>query len=187
MAHRRFLVFALVLTTAFAPSAARAASPAPGPNAVVLWNSNAQNEIYEVAREGPFVASRSFAMVQGAVYDAVNSIAGTPYEPYLIAPPARRTDSADAAVAAAAGGVLLSLYPGRADAIRERYAAALARIPDGRSKSGGVAVGDRAAAAMIAARAGDGAYSGATWTVGTAPGQWRPTPPSALTSLRSRV
>jgi PAP2 superfamily protein len=177
MAHRRLLAAvitsALALTGAFVPSAAQA----QGPNAVIVWNTNAQNEIYEVAREGPYVASRSFAMVQGAVYDAVNAIAGTPYQPYLTAPHARRTDSADAAVAAAATGVLLSLYPARAEAIRAVYAAALARIPDGRSKRGGIAVGDRTAAAMIAARAGDGAFGDAIWPVGTAPGQWRPTPP----------
>lgn len=33
---------------------------------------------------------------------------------------------------------------------------------------------------MIAARVGDGAFSDATWRVGTEPGQWRPTPPDFL-------
>jgi len=52
-------------------------------------------------------------------------------------------------------------------------------IRDGRAKRGGIAVGERAAAAMIAGRAGDGAFDpAAAWTVGTAPGQWRPTPPA---------
>ncbi|GIM96171.1 hypothetical protein Ato02nite_079640 [Paractinoplanes toevensis] len=170
------LAVAALLVTAFAP--APAARAATGTNAVVLWNSNAQTAIYEVARQGPYVAPRSFAMVQGAVYDAVNAIAGTPYQPYLRAPRAHRGDSADAAVAAAAYRVLLSLFPAQSPDLDGMYAAALAPIPDGRAKRGGIAVGEQAAADMIAARVGDGAFGPATWTVGTAPGQWRPTPPA---------
>ncbi|MFC3988506.1 vanadium-dependent haloperoxidase [Actinoplanes siamensis] len=137
-----------------------------------------QNEIYEVARQSPATAARSFAMVQGAVYDAVNAVAGVPYQPYLIAPRARRGSSADAAVAAAASGVLLSLFPEQAATIREQYDAALAEIPDGPAETGGVAVGRQAAGAMIAARAGDGAFDADTWNVSSVPGQWRPTPPT---------
>jgi hypothetical protein len=117
-------------------------------------------------------------MVQGAVYDAVNAIAGTPYQPYLIAPRARRGDSADAAVATAAHRVLVSLFPGQAASLDAMYATSLAAIPDGRAKTGGIAVGAETAAAMIAARADDGVNGPQTWTVGAAPGQWRPTPPA---------
>jgi hypothetical protein len=80
---------ALAVSLAVSPAAAQA-RPVATPNAVITWNSHAQTAIYEVARQSPTATSRSFAMVQGAVYDAVNAIAGTPYEPYLIAPrPAR--------------------------------------------------------------------------------------------------
>ncbi|MFD0820001.1 vanadium-dependent haloperoxidase, partial [Micromonospora zhanjiangensis] len=41
-----------------------------------------------------------------------------------------------------------------------------------------VAVGARAAAAMIDARRGDGSFGSQTFPVGTLPGQWRPTPPT---------
>lgn len=167
---------ALVVSSAVAPGARADAGGAP--NAVVVWNSNAQTAIYEVARQAPYVAPRSFAMVQGAVYDAVNAIAGAPYQPYLIAPKAHRGDSADAAVATAAHGVLVSLFPDQTASLDTRYAASLAAVPDGRGKAGGIAVGRRTAGAMIAARAGDGAFGNQTWTVGTAPGQWRPTPPT---------
>jgi hypothetical protein len=119
-------------------------------------------------------------MVQGAVYDAVNAIAGTPYEPYLVAPRTRPGDSTPAAVATAAYRVLLSLFPGQADALRAQYDESLAAIRDGASKRGGIAAGEAAAAAMIAARQDDGAFSDAKWTVGDAPGQWRPTPPDFL-------
>ncbi|MEV4348429.1 vanadium-dependent haloperoxidase [Actinoplanes sp. NPDC049596] len=165
-----------VLALTLAPAPAQAT--ATGVNAVVTWNANAQTAIYEVARQAPYVAPRSFAMVHGAIYDAVNAIAGTPYEPYLVAPPAHRGDSADAAVAAAAYRVLLNLFPAQSDALRQQYDTALAAIPGGRAKTRGITVGETAAAAMITARQGDGAFEPATWNVSAAPGQWRPTPPT---------
>jgi hypothetical protein len=170
------VVGGLTVPVAVAPAAAQAGSAAT-PNAVITWNTHAQTAIYEVARQSPTTTTRSFAMVQGAVYDAVNAIAGTPYEPYLIAPRTRPGDSAPAAVATAAYHVLLSLFPDQAESLRAQYDESLAAIPDGRSKRGGIAVGEDAAAAMIAARRDDGAFSDATWRVGTAPGEWRPTPP----------
>jgi hypothetical protein len=162
----------VVLTPTAAP-----AQPAAAPHAVLTWNIHAQTAIYEVGRQSPTAGTRSFAMVQGAVYDAVNTIAGTPYEPYLVAPPARRGDSAPAAVATAAHRVLHSLFPAQADALRAQYDEALAGIPDGLAERGGIRIGEAAAAAMIAARRDDGAFSAATWPVGTAPGEYRLTPP----------
>ncbi|MBB4764748.1 hypothetical protein ACFQFC_11115 [Amorphoplanes digitatis] len=73
--------------------------------------------------------------------------------------------------------VLLSLFPAQADALRARYDEALAVISDGRAKRGGIRVGKAAAAATIADRRDDGAFSDATWPVGTAPGAYRLTPP----------
>ena len=170
-------VLALTAPLVAAPNAAQAATTT---NAVITWNANAENAIFDVARQSPTATARSFAMVQGAVYDAVNAIAGTPYEPYLVAPRTRRGDSTPAAVATAAYRVLLSLFPAQADALRAQYDAYLATIPDGRAKRGGIAVGEQTAAAMIAFRVDDGAFSDAQWPVGTAPGQWRPTPPGFL-------
>ncbi|GAA3935629.1 vanadium-dependent haloperoxidase [Actinoplanes auranticolor] len=163
--------------TALTPTAAPAAPAAP-PNAVLTWNIHAQTAIYEVARQSPTAGTRSFAMVQGAVYDAVNAIAGAPYEPYLVAPRAHRGDSAPAAVATAAHRVLLALFPAQADALRAQYDEALAPIADGPAERGGIRVGEAAAAAMIADRRDDGAFGDATWPVGTTPGAYRLTPPN---------
>jgi hypothetical protein len=159
------------------PVAAQAGT-ASGGNAVITWNLHAQTAIYEVARQPPYVTGRSFAMVQGAVYDAVNAVAGVPYQPYLVAPRSRRGDSADAAVASAAYRVLLSMFPGQEAGLTAQYDQSLAAIRDGRGKRGGIAVGEQAAAAMIEARRDDGAFGAGTWNVSTAPGQWRPTPPA---------
>jgi hypothetical protein len=176
------LAVALAVPAAVAPAAAQAgpATATHRPNAVVTWNTHAETAIFDVARQSPTAAARSFAMVQGAVYDAVNAIAGTPYEPYLAAPRARGDDSVPAAVATAAYRVLLSMFPDQATALRAQYDAALAEIRDGRAERGGIAVGEATAAAMIAARRDDGAFSDATWRVGTGPGEWRPTPPGFL-------
>src|SRR6187549_684198 len=98
--RRTAVLAALVLTVPmlFTPAAARAARTT-GTNMVITWAVHSQTAAYEVARQPPYINGRTFAMVQGAVYDAANAVSGTPYRPYLISPPARRGDSLDAAVA----------------------------------------------------------------------------------------
>ena len=82
---------------------ASAAQARPEPGAVITWNLHAETAIHDVAQQSPTASSRSFAIVQGAVYDAVNAIAGAPYQPYLIAPRSRPGDSTPAAVAPSGG------------------------------------------------------------------------------------
>ena len=60
-------------------------------------------------------------MVQGAVYDAVNSIAGE-REPYLVDVPADGSESTAAAAATAAYRVLVSIVPGQQPMLEGRYA-----------------------------------------------------------------
>src|SRR6266545_2404016 len=59
----------------------------PAGNAAIEWNTIASKAIMTTAGQPPHVAVLSLAMVQGAVYDAVNAIDGG-YQPYLVAPPA---------------------------------------------------------------------------------------------------
>ena len=170
------------LGATLAPSFARA-------DTVTDWNDTASTAIVGVAKQPPPVAVMSFAMVQGAVYDAVSAIDGR-YRPYLATPRARRTDSADAAAATAAvrvlAGVLADLPPDQEamlqSLLQPRYDASLAAIADGPSKTRGIADGEQAAAAMLAARHDDGnphngLYDPFTPVPGTTPGAWRPTPP----------
>ncbi|MFF4623443.1 vanadium-dependent haloperoxidase [Nonomuraea jabiensis] len=159
-------------------SFANASTSNTPPNAVIIWDRNAQTAIWDVAGQQPQVQARSFAMVHGAVYDAVNAIAGTPYQPYLTAPPADGTESTDAAVATAGFLVLNGLFPEQQARLKTQYDEALAVIPDGIAKQRGITVGTQAASAMNAARQNDGAFGDQTWTVGTQPGQWRPAPPA---------
>jgi PAP2 superfamily len=161
-----------VLCAALAPSLARA-------DIVTDWNDTASTAIVKTAGQPPPVAVLSFAMVQGAVYDAVNAIDGG-HRPYLVQPVARPTDSTDAAAATAAFRVLVALLPLQAPTLQQRYDASMATIADTPpgAKAAGIAVGEQAAAAMLAARADDGRFGPFTPVIGTTPGAWRPTPPA---------
>ncbi|TLP60937.1 vanadium-dependent haloperoxidase [Microbispora triticiradicis] len=159
-------------------SSAYAGDPGSSANAVVVWDRNAQTAIWDVAGQQPQVQARSFAMVHGAVYDAVNAIAGVPYRPYLVAPAADGTESTDAAVATASYLVLRALFPDQQARLRTQYDESLGAIREGTAKQRGITVGTQAADAMIAARRDDGAFGPQTWPVGTRPGEWRPAPPA---------
>ena len=165
------LVGALVMVSVLAaPAVARA-------DAVTEWNKTAATAAITIAnRPGPLAMIR-LAMVHGAVYDAVNSIERR-HAPYLVLAPAQPWDSQDAAAATAAYRVLVNILPAQASSFDALYAASLAAVPEGAAKDGGIAAGEAAAAAMIAARANDGLFGPFTFTAGTTPGAWRPTPPS---------
>jgi hypothetical protein len=120
----------------------------------------------------------SFAMVQGAVYDAVNAI-DRGHRPYLAEPAASRSASKDAAAATAAFRVLVALFPTQQSTLQPLYDTSLAAVKDtpGGAKAGGIAAGEAAATAMLSARANDGRFGPFTPVIGTTPGAWRPTPP----------
>jgi hypothetical protein len=170
MSMRRLLV--LVATLALAvPATAQA-------DTVTDWNLNASNALFNTAAQPPPVGSLHMAMVQGAVYDAVNAIDGR-FEPYLF--PGRRAAfwaSKDAAAATAAYRVLVSIVPAQQAQLQQLYNASLAALPNTSAKWIGVSIGGRAADAMIAARTGDGRFGAPGFPVGTLPGQWRPVLPA---------
>jgi hypothetical protein len=178
MRRHAMLAVATLLAAVSPIGAAPAANATPATNAVITWDLHAQTAIWDVGQQLPWVQQRSFAMVSAAVYDAVNAIAGTPYQPYLGAPRATGRESTEAAVATAAYRVLTSILPAQAERLRAQYDEALAGIPDGPAERGGIAVGERTAAAIVAARQNDGSNGSQQWVVGTQPGQWRPTPPT---------
>ena len=135
------------------------------------------------AGQGATVTGLNMAMVQLAVYDAVNSIVGG-HEPFLSGlPEAMEWASVDAAVATAAHDVLVGLgrppVPALPVPVRgwltDRYTATLGTIADGAAKEEGIDAGAAAAAAMLASRDGDGRFVADPFTEGTGPAQWRPT------------
>jgi hypothetical protein len=154
-------------------------APAPArADTVTDWNGYASTAIVVNAGQPPPVAVLSFAMVQGAVYDAVNAI-DRGHRPYLTEPPAGPSDSMEAAAATAAFRVLVALFPTQHPTLQPLYDASLAAVTDTPpgAKAAGVAIGEAAAATMLAARANDGRFGPFTPVIGTTPGVWRPTPP----------
>jgi hypothetical protein len=159
---------------------------------VLEWNLNAVAAIGnppDATTPGlgqpPPLAPIHLAMVHGAIYDAVMAIVDT-HEPYLDGLNARKSSSQAAAVAAAAHGVLTGLSTASAAvtaSVDSLYATSLAKIPDGRAKQRGIAVGRAAAAAMLAERTGDGRFGTYAFAVGTLPGQWRPIAPANANSF----
>ena len=119
------LVAVALLVTAAIPSAASGGSKAP--NAVLEWNAHASDAILNAATapipgagQVPNVGGLHMAMVQGAVYDAVNAI-DRGHRPYLKGlPRAPWWASKQAAVATAARDVLVGLVPQLPQAIRDR-------------------------------------------------------------------
>jgi hypothetical protein len=166
----------LVIGSAGGGSVGRVAAADEPATAVLDWNVNATTAIVTVAKQPPPVAELSYAMVQGAEYDAVNAIAGG-HQPYLVSPAASGSESKSAAAASAAHDVLVALFPSQAATLDGQLAASLAGIPDGSAETAGVAIGRATAAAMIEARTNDGRFGPSVVTIGTQPGEWRPAPP----------
>jgi hypothetical protein len=154
-------------------------------DAVTDWNAIASNSIVATAGQPPQVSSLSFAMVQGAVYDAVNAIDRS-YQPYLLQPNASPTDSKEAAAATAAFRVLVGfadlpgLFPSQVPTLQPQYDAYITGLPDNPpgSRAAGVTVGETTARAMLTARQNDGRFGPPPNLYPPAPGIWRPTPPN---------
>ena len=166
-------------------------------DAVRVWNERAVIALVNGPTASPKgvqftppVAMIHMAIVQGAVYDAVNAIKGG-HQPYLGGLKAATSASKGAAAATAAHHVLVGLVTQapttatvtagvKSDIIarlNSEYASSLAEIPAGQAKAKGIAVGAAAAAAILADRAGDGRFGAAGFTVpAAAPGVWRPSP-----------
>lgn len=148
---------------------------------VTDWNEHALDAI-RADRTAPPRSSRALAMVHLAIYDAVNGILNT-HEYYLVAPGAEDNASVEAAAAAAAHAVLSGLFPAQNAIFDAKLATFLETIDDGASKDDGVAWGEKVGAAVLAARAHDGSQLEISYTPGTDPGDWQPTPPGFAASL----
>jgi hypothetical protein len=172
-----------IMTTNLRIAAAVAALlSVPGParaDVVLDWNDLA-TRTFVTQGQSPFAQARLAAIVQLAVFEAVNAATGE-YEPYfgVVAPV---NTSAEAAAITAAYRVLETYFP-TANLVEEARAASLAGIADGAAKDNGIDVGERAAAAVIASRVDDHA-SPLTFSVLETPdaGVWQLTQPPGCSS-----
>ena len=158
-------------------------APSAVANEVLQWNETTMHAI-AASGQNNVVSTRTLAMVQAAVHDAVNAI-DRRYDAYYFDGPGDPAASPDAAVAAAAHTVLMGVVgnygtPAQKGAtfalVDQAYAASMARVADGPARNKGVAVGRAAGAAILTLRKDDGAFRDAPYTPGVGPGRWRPHP-----------
>lgn len=152
-------------------------SAAAHADAVLDWNKIAV-DIAVANQQNPFAQGRYAAIVQLAVFEAVNSIKGD-YKPYLGTITASPHASAQAAAIEAAYKVLSTYFtdPVSQATLTADRTQSLASIPNNQAKLDGIAVGDAAAQAMIALRANDGSSPAQFKIRGpAAPGVWQATP-----------
>jgi hypothetical protein len=140
---------------------------------------------YHVIKAGdgygdPMAASRSLAMMHAAMHDAVNAVHPR-YQRYALAAAPPSSSKADPAVAAAvaAHDVLAALYPQapastvlKAELDNTLFDAGIGAAIDAAKQ-----LGQAAARAVLAKRAQDGSKDIEPYVEGTAPGQYRFTPP----------
>jgi hypothetical protein len=172
MTLRALVMVCVVLFSSLAASIRVAASS----DVVLEWNEIAVKTMLTPPAATPFGQARFAAIVQLAVFEAVNAITRH-YQPYLGTVTAPAGASADAAAVAAAHKVLRNYFSGSATALDAARATSLGAIPNGQAKTDGIATGEAAAAAMIARRLGDGSTPLTFKTPGpVAPGEWQTTP-----------
>ena len=129
---------------------------APAPNVVVEWSRIVQPAIHSAGEPRTQASSLVLhTLIQLAIYDAVMATGGG-FEPFQT-----RHDAPDGAdVRAAVATAAYRTAKGRGAAsqhpyLDERYTAFMAAIPDGKAKTDGIAAGEAAAAAILAARQDD--------------------------------
>lgn len=147
-------------------------------SAVAKWNDVLIGAVRNNTspRGGPTWASRNMAMVQIAVYDAVNAIDGSS-APYALRERASsKHASKAAATAVAAHDVLVELYPEQQASLDAQLTSSLAEINSGPHKDAGMRIGRLAAEAMKANRSGDRAVPDPVFTPVNKPGHWQPDP-----------
>jgi hypothetical protein len=147
-------------------------------NAVLGWNQAALDAI-KTDKTNPPIASRNLAILETAVFDAVNGLAAF-YDAYKIDNGINPAASVEAAASQAAYRVLTELYPNQKatfDGILNGY---LQDLPAGDFVTKGLAYGKAVAEAALASRTNDGSKTVVPYTVSTEIGKWQPT--SAVTS-----
>jgi hypothetical protein len=146
-------------------------------NPISDWNAIASTTVVTNGAKVPAASTVWFAYTSIAMYDAVNAITGE-YQPFYYRFAGPSSASIDAAAVAAAHRVLVNYFPTQQAALDSQYTASLAAITDDPAAiTAGVAVGESAAMAVVSARTGDGLEANITYTPGSGPGAWIPTPP----------
>lgn len=160
------------------PPAARAQQ-----GAVIQWHAHAQTLVTAFTGRSNGAQPYTMALIQVAVYDATVAVRATdpkherPARPFIAdiaAPPGADLKAAIATAAFRVGYERVNNNPTARANYANAYNTYLAGIPDGQPKTDGIAVGEAAAQAVLAARSKDNFYNTATYTNPAAdPGVWQ--------------
>jgi hypothetical protein len=129
---------ALLAAANLVPAMAQATKPV---SQVVQWNKTLLVIVRTPGAQPTTIhPTRSFAIMHGAIYDAVNAIDAT-HKPYLVRLSASHFASQEAAAAAAAHEVLIKLYPSFQATLDAQLQQSLTQIPN-TGKADGVSIGN---------------------------------------------
>jgi hypothetical protein len=160
---------------------------------VTDWNKILLHALITPPAVAAPLAQRSAAIVQAAVFDAVNGIERR-YTPIHVLPAAPPGASERAAAVQAAYASLVHLFPSQTATFDQERTTSMNDISSGsaaensQSVKRGVEWGQTVADAIWAWRSGDGfANVPPPYWGGLAPGQWRPTPPAFAPGLAPQL
>ena len=166
----RKLLFLLVLVVVGTGTAAPATA-ATDVDAVRTWNGLGLTAV-RTLRATDADSARLYAMLNVAVYDAVNGLTGARTHALVPGRGPRHADPQAAAVGAA-HAVLVSLDPARTATYDARLAADLDALGPGRRVADGARWGRQVGERVVAARTGDGSTPVESQPAGTGPGVFR--------------
>jgi hypothetical protein len=161
--------------------AALATAPVASADVVTDWNKTMVDALY-VSHTAPQPGTRVGAIVQTAVFDAVNGISQryTQFHPEVIGATAPRGASKRAAAVGAAYTALVALFPAQKATFDAQLQATLPKFSNGGSQAAarGFAWGETVANSILAWRSNDGFNAVLPpYVVGPLPA-WQPTPPA---------
>lgn len=136
---------------------------------------------------GPGRSAKAMAIVHIAMFDAINAIEGR-FRSFTGIPRVHDDTSVDSAIAQSAHDTLVAVFPSQTAAFDQELAEDLSDIPSSEAKTRGIALGQQAAAAILAMRSNDGSshaepvlfQNGGDWVTSDLPGRWRQDPISLI-------
>jgi len=147
---------------------------------VTDWNVIALNAT--AVPPNSILQSRALAIVHSAIYDAVHAVERKGGA-YAIDVEARAGASVEAAVVAAAYGSLIRLAPAERPTLDTALNVSLSKIPDGKGKTDGTALGQQIAEKLLELRSADGAAMKVAFTAKPGIGLYQLTPPQSLPAI----
>jgi PAP2 superfamily len=155
---------------------------------IAVWNQTMIAATLTAPATAAPLTLRVAAIVHAAIFDAVNGI-DRKYTPIFVPPAAAPGASKEAAAVQAAYATLVSLYPAQQSTFDQQRTVSLGAITDTQDAvQAGLAWGQSVANQIWAWKSQDGfSNTQPPYTGGTAPGQWRPTPPAMAPGLAPQL